>query len=640
MIVRRRSIGFYLAIGAAIIFMMAFAACSAGKKLEAGSTWEVAEITNLGSLTIAEGAVLKAPEGKSLVLTVDGVETPIKPGSYEGKIVLTPVENIVVDFGGMGASEKYNYKAAIDVENGKYIPAKSVAAAVVGGTVTDTAATNVKITSVGENFNGIIVRGDEKVAYSIVSPVIDFTGNGGNDFAGYGAAIMSGGKAEVNVEKAKIVTRGAVRTAVFVGDDSTMRVKDTDIEVYNGTLPANYEFSVMPGKMMEVPWMLGLVGNVRATNLAGNGVAYYENTHVKAQGWGCLSTDNVTKTRLYATNCVLETTESGYGGFSLGGNVSTFSKCTFNVKDYALISQDGDAVFTDGTVANSERFGAMFFGSKGDLTIEKGTEFNTKSTAILMKSSNNKVVVDNAKLNPGNGVILQVMANDDPYMSGGRGGGPGGGGAPGGAPGGAAGGAPGGAPPSGGMPGGAAPGGGMRGGASGGAAAGAPGRGGAPGGAPGGGAMAAGGSATKDITASFSNMTLTGDIVNGNTAVSALIVDFKNATITGAISTSVIKHVLGPNGEQVDMNHRELYKLIGDVTNTYCATNEKFGVNVSLDEKSTWIVDKTSYLTSLTVAKGATIKAPEGKSLKMTVNGAAKPIDAGAYKGKIVITVI
>jgi hypothetical protein len=636
MILKRRLTGSYAALGAAVILIMAFAACSAGKKLEAGSTWEVAEITNLGSLTIAEGAVLKAPEGKSLVMTVDGVETPVTAGDYKGTIVLTPVENIVVDFGGMGASEKYNYKAAIDIENGKYMTAKSVAAAVVGGTVTDTAATNVKITSKGENFNGIIIRGDEKATYSIVSPVIDFTGNGGNDFAGYGAAIMSGGKAEVSLEKAKIVTRGAVRTAVFVGDDSTMRVKDTDIEVYNGTLPANYEFSVMPGKMMEVPWMLGIIGNVRATNLAGNGVAYYENTRVKAQGWGCLSTDNVTKTRLYATNCILETTESGYGGFSLGGNVSTFSKCTFNVKDYALISQDGDAVFTDGTVANSERFGAMYFGSKGDLTIEKGTEFNTKSTAILMKSSNNRVVVDNAKLNPGNGIILQVMANDDPYMSGGRGGdAPGG--APGGAPagGGMPGGAPGGAPPGGGMRAGAPPDGIMRGGAPGGP----PGRGGAPGGAPGGGS-ATGGAATKDITASFSNMTLAGDLVNGNTAVSALIVDFKSATITGAITTSVIKHALGPNGEPLDMSRRELYKLVGDVVNTYCATNEKLGVNVSLDEKSSWIVDKTSYLTGLTVAKGATIKAPEGKNLSMTVNGAKRPIEAGTYKGKIMITVI
>jgi hypothetical protein len=647
MIVRRRTIGSFIAIGAAIIFMMAFAACSAGKKLEAGSTWEVAEITNLGSLTIGEGAVISAPEGKSVIMTVDGVETPIKAGSYKGKIVLTPAENIVIEFGGMGANEKYNYKAAINVENGKYIPGKSVAAAVVGGTVTDASATDVKITSVGENFNGIIVRSDEKATYSVVSPVIDFTGNGGNDFAGYGAAIMSSGKAEVNLEKAKIVTRGAVRTAIFVGGDSTMRVNDTDIEVYNGTLPANYEFSVMPGKMMEVPWMLGIVGNVRAINVAGNGIAYFENTHIKAQGWGCLSTDDVTKTRVYATNCVLETTDSGYGGFSLGGNLSTFSKCTFNVADYALISQDGDAIFTDGTVANSKRFGAMFFGSEGDLTIEKGTEFNTKSTSILMKSSNNKIVVDNAKLNPENGIILQVMANDDPYMSGGRGGGPGGG-APGGAPGGgrgeARGGAPGGAPagggapPGGGMPGGAPPGGGMAGGAPGGAPGGA--RGEARGGAPGGGGMAAGGSATKDINATFSNMTLTGDIVNGNTAVSALIVDFRNATITGAITTAVVKNAAGPNGEKVDMNHRELYNLIGDVTNTYCATNEKFGVNVSFDEKSSWVVGKTSYLTSLTIAKGATIKAAEGKSLTMTVNGVKKLIEAGSYKGKIVITVI
>jgi hypothetical protein len=59
---------------------------------------------------------------------------------------------------------------------------------------------------------------------------------------------------------------------------------------------------------------------------------------------------------------------------------------------------------------------------------------------------------------------------------------------------------------------------------------------------------------------------------------------------------------------------------------------------VSLDEKSKWVVAKTSYLTGLTVAEGASLSAPDGYSLKMTVNGAAKPIKAGDYKGKIVLT--
>jgi hypothetical protein len=395
--------------------------------------------------------------------------------------------------------------------------------------------------------------------------------------------------------------------------------------------------------MMEVPWMLGTKGNLRATNLAGNGTAYYNNTHIKAQGWGCLSSDNVsTSPKIYATKCTIETTESGYGAFSLGTNVSTFSNCTFNVKDYGIISQDGDGVFTDGTVVNSDRFGAMYWGSGAYLTIDKGSVFNTKSTAIQCKGGSTDIVVDNAILNPGNGIILQMMANDDPNQSGRGGGGPGGG-APGGAPGaGGQGGAPGGGMPGG--PGGGAPGGGMPSGATGGSAPG----GGGPGGAPGGGAPAGGGmpggpvggaAAGKDVNATFSNLTLTGDIINANTASAELAVTFKNATVTGAVTTATYEHVLGPNGEAIDMNHPELYTLIGEVKNTYRATDNKKGVTVSLDEKSTWTVDKTSYLTGLTIADGASLKAPEGNSLTMTVNGTARPVKAGTFKGKIVLTV-
>jgi hypothetical protein len=268
----------------------------------------------------------------------------------------------------------------------------------------------------------------------------------------------------------------------------------------------------------------------------------------------------------------------------------------------------------------------MYWGSGASLTIDKGSVFNTKSSAIQLKGGATSIVVDNAKLNPENGIILQMIANDDPNQMGG-GGGPGGGGAPGaGAPGGAPGG-------QGGAPGG-------QGGAPQGGAPGGPG--GAGGGMSGGGPGGAGGgsSAGKDINATFSNMTLTGDIINANTASSALTVSFKNVTVTGAITTATAKHTLGPKGEVVDMKHPELYYLIGDVKNTYCATDDKKGVTVSLDGKSVWSIDKTSYLTELTIASGGSITAPKGFKLTMTIDGASKEIKAGTYKGKIVLSVV
>ena len=48
-------------------------------------------------------------------------------------------------------------------------------------------------------------------------------------------------------------------------------------------------------------------------------------------------------------------------------------------------------------------------------------------------------------------------------------------------------------------------------------------------------------------------MTLTGDIINANTAYAELTLAFKNVTVTGAVTTATYEHVLGPNGEAIDL---------------------------------------------------------------------------------------
>jgi hypothetical protein len=64
------------------------------------------------------------------------------------------------------------------------------------------------------------------------------------------------------------------------------------------------------------------------------------------------------------------------------------------------------------------------------------------------------------------------------------------------------------------------------------------------------------------------------------------------------------------------------------------------GVIASFDKNSVWTVTGTSYLTSLTIDDGATIVAPGGKTLTMTVDGVKTKISPGTYKGKIVMAVI
>jgi hypothetical protein len=589
-----------------------FAASAASKNLAAGSNWIINETTSLTDLNIAKGATITAPKGYSITMTVNGVETPVKAGNYKGNIVLTVTKDIVIKVSVFGDVSAYNMRAAVDVEDGKYIREKSVTAAAVGGKVTDMSTKDVSINSVGDNFNGIIVQGNS--TYSIDNVKMNLTGHGGNDFAGYGAGIMTDGKSNVTINKATIVTKGAIRTAIAVRENSTVHVNDTEIYAQNGPLPEDYAFKWQKpvGALMQVPWFLGLVGTNRATMLVDSGTAYYNNTHIKAQGWGALSTDSVKDIHLYATNCHIEAVESGYGSYADGSN-NSFSKCIFDVKDYALIMTGGSGIFTDGCVVNSGRFGVMFHGA-GNLTIDKGSVFNTKEAVIQVKGGFPTIVADNAKFNPENGLILQAMVNDDPNKVGGSGGGAPAEGSGGGAPGaGGQGGAPDGMP----------------------AAGGAPAGGGTPGGMPGG-----PGGGSSAVNATFKNMTMTGDIVNSMTAQGDVIVNFEKATITGAISTAKAEHGVGPKGEKLIMKEEtDLYYLIGKTKETLCATNDRYGMKVSLGNGSKWIISKTSYLTGLAIAEGAAIIAPQGYKVTMAVDGAEKTIKAGAYKGKIVLAV-
>lgn len=57
--------------------------------LDSGSVWTVEGTSYLTALTIAEGAELIGADGKHLRMTVDEVETELKAGHYEGKIVIS-----------------------------------------------------------------------------------------------------------------------------------------------------------------------------------------------------------------------------------------------------------------------------------------------------------------------------------------------------------------------------------------------------------------------------------------------------------------------------------------------------------------------------------------------------------------------
>lgn len=56
--------------------------------LEGSSRWTVTGTSYVNCLTIAPEAAVQAPEGKRLLVTVDGQETSLTAGEYKGQITL------------------------------------------------------------------------------------------------------------------------------------------------------------------------------------------------------------------------------------------------------------------------------------------------------------------------------------------------------------------------------------------------------------------------------------------------------------------------------------------------------------------------------------------------------------------------
>ncbi len=571
----------FTAIAATLALLWSADAAADARRVAGGERWVVERTTTLDELDVASGADISAPSGRVLTLTVNGVGTPIQPGRYRGDIVLTPTEDIPVRFGVTpGAEERlYHFRAAVYVDSGAVDHDRSVLSATRGG-VADNVASGVTIRSNEENFNGMIVTGDG--AYTIDRPNIDLAGNGGNDFAGYGAAIMTAGRARVTINRPTIRTRGAVRTAVWVGGDSVVTVNDADIESRDGNLPEGYRFSIVPGEMMEVPYGLGISGNVRATNLMDRGSVTYNSSRIRSQGWGALSSDGDGPSHMVVRDSVVETIEDGYGAYANGAAHALFDHTVFRVHDYGLImTGPSEARFTNRSQVSSRKIGVMMhqgMGAPASLTVEGGTVFRTRQTAIQIKGRGANVLVDGATLRPGNGILLQTMDNDDPIMRAMMAGGPG-------------------APP-------ASP----------------------------SGADSPPAPPSDDVTATFRNTSLRGDVLDAMSGPGVMRVVLERTALAGAISTASAAPASGQAPTQ------ETYETIGEVSNSLQPVDTG-GIELTVDAGSIWTVTRTSYLNRLVIAPGAVLTAARGRDLTLRVNGADTPIGAGAYSGAIVLEV-
>ena len=595
--------------------------------------WLVEKTTHLYDLTIEEGASIVAPEGKFVALTVDGNGCDPKPGRYHGDVVLTVAETYHMAPHALMRLNNISreFTDALVIDSGKVLEEKGVPALIQQGTVTGEKAQGLYLASSAESFNGILVTGDQP--YLVQDCRMELEGFGANDFMGVGAAVAAIDTADVTIDGCDFTVNGVTRCAVHVGGDSHVTVKNSRIQ--NTSPDSDW--------LGDFSWACGFLGTNRLCQLCDNGTVVYDNCDLISNGWGVLSIDGTDKyNEMIVKNSRLTLSgprSHGYGAFCIGGNHVRFEGCDVNVTGYPLMLRGmmdkGRAEIVRSNI-RGRRFGLLAMGDTHSVLTIAGSDFETDKSTMVFKGSATSVNITETAMRPGNGVILQLMDNDESGMTGqdfkipvGEVDQP----------------------------------------------------------LPGRDLTHAG---EDDIRMTLTACRLTGDFFNSTTHIQAnkrstqggfgkfhdtligtgqgkneptksgkpeekpeekpeapgplpgmkdldtpknLGLTLVDTQITGVISSATQAYRQGLT--LIDQSNR---REMSNITQTAAPTVNN-GVVLSLDATSRWTVTGTSYITALTLAQGALVEAPAGKTLRVTVDGKETELVPGTYTGKIVLTV-
>ena len=597
-----------------------------GEKLVAyQSTWLVEDTIAVSELELCPRAVLKAPEGKFLTLTVNGVGRQIKPGTYKGDVVLSVTDAYHMEPGGLMRMNQIGREmnAAVVVADGKVT--HTVPAILQGGEVADGKTEGVYMASTEEGFNGIIVSGGGE--YTVKGVKADLEGFGDNDFLGVGCAVTVVDDAKVTVEDCDFTMSGVTRCAMHVGGHSDVLVKNTKMTSLSPD-------SDWPGSFS---WQVGFCGTNRLAQLTDAANVVYDNCDLKTNGWGILSIDGSDESlKMVVKNSRLELSgprAHGYGAFCIGENEVIFDNCDVKVNGYPLMLMGMEGLGKS-TIQNSRirgrHFGVFVVSDDNSVLDIKGSDFVTGKSALCIKGSSTIINVEKTSMKPGNGTIVQLMDTEESGMN-----------------------------------------------------------------------VSAFHvpvgvedtamperdlstvSPTEDVTLNFIDCQLEGNLYNSTTNIRAYrnneigtigefhdtIIGIRRRPDGGADNGAMMEPVRarhngddlrGPKNMGVNLKGSQITGIISSAGQAYregltridesnreelsnvtqwAAPTVNNGVVVSLDSGSAWTLTGTCYITGLTLADGAVLKAAGGKRLSMTVDGVETPVQSGAYIGKIVLSV-
>lgn len=590
-----------------------------------------------------------ANEKKLLTVLNGGVEVPYAEGqAYDVRVETAPI--VIGHSCELSEDKPLNYRTALFVTKDGVAEDKSVTAALQGGRYDGAGADGVAVESRSDDFSAVIVDGGR---YTLKNAKLTMptAGRGEHvcDFAGLGSAVAAFNGARVELDHCEIATEGVAKCSVYADNGADVLIRNTKLSVMGGRLYDGYVNSADFNFMVATPWVLGITGNARGTNIMGNRTTMaLVDSDVKARNWGVLSTDNGEGNLLAVIDSTLTVTGggedrknpyhktygSGYGTYILGAD-EDFRGVTINAGTYVGIARDGNAVYrssrgpvkvvsamTGETVyegegkgeisrLHSDGFGIMAHDA-AELTLTDGTVMTTENAAFLLRAGGVKIrVEDGAEVHVRDGVLVQIIDDDDatvgvnwhgekelefhtefrekegwPSENG---------------------------QISSHMP--------------------PPDPSDMPPPPPPGEEMPA---PQFDVRFSASDVTLRGDLYNGSgyygqPAKQLYVTLGKGASLTGAISATETIHV-DENGRQNTRFTSEQYYYLGRVANRVFFNGDN-AVEVVLEAGSVWNVTGEGILTSLTVRDGASLNG------RVTVDGAAVVPEAGkTYAGCIVVS--
>ncbi len=603
------------------------------KTIEPGLVWEVKKDLELYVLNFKEGGAITAPEGKQVTMTINGVGAEIVPGYYKGdiRLMLTDIYDMTPHGLRSMAQIHTPMNPALVIRDNAVDEAKSATILLQDGSYDGEKMTGTYMATTKGEQNGVIIEGDS--TYEITGAQFDMEGFASCDFVGAGAAVTAIDNANVTIQDCEFNLAGVTRCAVHVGGESKVLVKDSKL----------INMSPDSDKVDTFSWMVGFTGTNRLVQLTDHGQVTYENCELRSNGWAISSIDGGGDVHMVMKDCYMELTgprSHGYGAFCIGDNTVTYDHTHCRINGYPILIMGeegiGRAAIINGSLIEGRRFGVMVHKDDNSVITLKDSAFKTGKSTICSKGSASTYEIDNVTMEPGNGVILQLMDNDetdmctdnyfvpvgvkDEYVEG---------------------------------------------------------------------RDLAAVSDTEDVVMHISNCSLKGDFLNSTTELRANLNGVKGDAgyfmyrNIGAIRMDGFGEPADPLGHgghanrpQANPRHRDdlqgaknlglflknvqlegvvssamqtyregLYVIepinrleLSNVTQTPAPTVNN-GVVVTLDEKSAWIVTGTSYLTSLTLAEGAVLTAPEGKTLVMTIDGVPTAVQSGSYTGKIVLTI-